>query len=469
MRGIRSLKGRITLWSGAVFFILYATACGLVLVIDARNYRSQLEVLLYSQAEALASYYASAHRLDFPELYTLESHAPAPVWLRVARRGTVLAATPGFPALPEAEIGNVPEGVFTLREAANGARLALVRHKVWNEPGTAVVAVASYSGLERRGRDLLFALGSAGLLLIPLAALGGRLLAIQALRPVDRLVSSIRTLDSNRLEERLEAPGAVAEISLLTDEFNRLLDRLEESVEAMQRFTADASHELRTPLSILRTGLEVTLRKDRPAEEYREVLRENLVEIGRVQRIVEGLLTLARSQRADGREVPARTVDFAGVVEAAVEAIRPFAAERGVELAADVEPEILVRGDEDRLRLMVLNLLDNAVKFTPPGRRVETRLQGLGESARFEVRDEGPGVAPADRGHVFDRFFRGKGPHASGAAAGGLGLSVVRWVAELHGGEVRLVDSESPGAVFEVLLPRIQQIASPAAAAAGSG
>lgn len=468
MIGIRSLKGRITLWSGAVFFVLYATACGLVLIIDARNHRSQLEVVLYSQSEALASYYASGRRLDFPELYALEKHGSLPVWLRVMRRGEVIAATPGFPALPEPEVANVAEGVFVVRRAADtGSPLAIVRHDVWNEPGTTVEAVASYGELERRSRDLLFALGSAGLLLIPLAALGGRLLAVQALRPVDRLVSSIRTLNSDRLEERLEAPGAVAEISLLIDEFNRLLDRLEESVEAMQRFTADASHELRTPLSILRTGLEVTLRKDRPAEEYREVMRENLVEIGRVQRIVEGLLTLARSQGVQGREVPARIVDFAGVVEAAVAAIRPFAAERGVELAADVEPEILVHGDEDRLRLMVLNLLDNAVKFTPPGRTVEARLQGLPESARFEVRDQGPGVAPADRSHVFDRFFRGKGPQASGASAGGLGLSVVRWVAELHGGEVRLVEDEGPGAVFEVVLPRLPSAVLPASAAGG--
>ncbi|HEX9967287.1 MAG TPA: ATP-binding protein [Solirubrobacterales bacterium] len=465
MTGGRSLKGRISLWSGAVFFVLYAAACGLVLAIDARNHRGQLEVLLYSQSEALASYYASAHRLDFPELDALETRAPVPVWLRVVRRGKVLAATPGFPRLPAAATAGIAEGVVTLREAGDAAPLAIVRHDVWNEPGTAVEAAASYSGLQRRRRDLLFAMGIAGLLLIPLAALGGRLMAVQALQPVDRLVSSIRTLDSDRLDQRLEAPGAVAEISLLTREFNRLLDRLEESVEAMQRFTADASHELRTPLSILRTGLEVTLRKDRSAEEYRELLRENLVEIGRVQRIVEGLLTLARSQRAEGREVAARTVDFASVVGTAVEAIRPLAGERGVELAAAIEPEVLVHGDEDRLRLMVLNLLDNAVKFTPQGRKVEVRLESRRESARFEVHDEGPGVAPADRSHVFDRFFRGKGPHSSGAAAGGLGLSVVRWVAELHGGEVRLVDGDGPGATFEVVLPRLSLPALPESSA----
>jgi two-component system OmpR family sensor kinase len=140
-----------------------------------------------------------------------------------------------------------------------------------------------------------------------------------------------------------------------------------------------------------------------------------------------------------------------------VASVRPLAGERGVELDAEVEPRILVRGDEDRLRLMVLNLLDNAVKFTPAGRKVEVRLEGRPQSARFEVHDEGPGVAAADRRQIFDRFFRGEGPHASGASAGGLGLSVVRWVVELHGGEVRLVDGDGSGATFEVVLPRMAE------------
>jgi two-component system OmpR family sensor kinase len=462
LRGPRSLQGRIAAWSGAVFFLLYATACGLVLAIDARNHRSQLQVLLYAQAESLATYYASSHSLDYPELRTLETGQAVPIWMRVIHDGRVIAATPGLPSLPV--LARRPEQLGRLAILQDHhPHLAVVPHEVWNQPGTVVEAIASLEGMEARQRDILFALGTTGLLLIPLAALGGRLLAAQALRPLEDLVASIRSLSSEALGQRLQAPGAVTEVAQLADEFNHLLDRLQESVETMRRFTADASHELRTPISILRTGMEVALRKDRSGEEYRELLEENLAEIERVQRIVEGLLTLARSPRGDTHEIPLHPVDFSSVVAAAAESIRPLAEERHIVLDLRIAPGVQVRGDVDHLRLMVLNLLDNAVKFTPVGRRVHVRLdKGVETVARFEVRDEGPGVAPQDRPYIFDRFYRGRGTRAVGSAAGGLGLSLVRWVAESHGGQARLVDADIPGAVFEVVIPLVPDSAQAA-------
>lgn len=468
MKGMRSLRGRIALWSGLLFLLLYAAAFTLVLAIDARSRKSELQLVLYAEAESLASYYATSGRLDFPELYAHETTSPLPVWMRVIENGRVLAATPGVPAVPLVA-GSPLLFKLEVKELPHGSPIGVVRHDVWNRPGTYVEAITGLDILERRQRDLAFALSLAGLLLFPLAILGGRFVADRALRPVERLVESIRALHSERLDERLEAPGAVIEIAQLTDEFNRLLDRLEESVAVMQRFTADASHELRTPISILRTGLEVALRKDRPPEEYRELMRENLVEIQRIGRIVEGLLTLARARH--GAQTSRATleddeVDLSAAVAGAVDSMRFLAGEKEVELRARIAPGVRVRGDVDKLRLMLLNLLDNAVKFTPAGRTVHVCLDELPEQARFEVRDEGPGVPPEDRPHVFDRFFRGKGPHASGASAGGLGLSVVRWVAEIHGGEVRLLADGHQGALFEVLLPRLAaQDLAPAAVA----
>jgi heavy metal sensor kinase len=364
----------------------------------------------------------------------------------------VIAATPGLPPLPVLRRTRRQLGRLAILQNHH-PHLAVVPHEVWNQPGTVVEAIASLEGMEARQRDILFALGTTGLLLIPLAALGGRLLAAQGLRPLEHLVTSIRSLGSEGLEQRLQAPGAVTEVSQLADEFNHLLERLQESVESMRRFTADASHELRTPISILRTGIEVTLRKERSGEEYRELLRENLAEIERVQRIVEGLLTLARAPRGESRELPLHPVDLSAVVAAAAESIRPLAAERRIALNLRIAPAVRVNGDIDHLRLMTLNLLDNAVKFTPVGRRIHVRVEKLGESARLEVRNEGPGVPEEDRPYIFDRFYRARGTRAVGSAAGGLGLALVRWVVESHGGEVRLVPDGQPGAVFEVLLP----------------
>jgi heavy metal sensor kinase len=455
MKATSSLKGRIALGSGGLFLLLYAVAAALVLVIDARNNRSQLEVFLYAQAESLASYYASSRRLDYPELITVEQETPLPVWMRVVRRGRVVAATPGLPSLPIVKRKKSDFGRLEIWKTDSGRSMAIVAHEVWNEPETEVEAFSSLRLLAQRERDLLFALGLASLLLIPFAALAGRLLAARALGPVDTLVDSIRSLGSERLDQRLAAPGAVTEIAQLTDEFNRLLDRLEESVEVMRRFTADASHELRTPISILRTGLEVTLRKDRTAAEYREVMKENLDEIERVQRIVETLLTLARPQSGDSRELHRGGVDLTAVVERALATLRPLAEERGLLLESRATPGIQVLGDPDQLHLLVLNLLDNAVKLTPPGRRIRLRLEEQADHARLEVHDEGPGVAAEDRPFIFNRFYRSRTTRATGSSTGGLGLSMVRWVAERHGGEVRLLETEEPGATFEVLLPRL--------------
>jgi len=408
--------------------------------------------MLYSQAEALASYYASTHRLDFPELLELEAN-PVPVWLRVVRNGRIVAQTPGAPRLPLLPPKASEMGRVRLLRNGGGERMAVVPHEVWNERGTRGEAIASEEALHHRYRDLLFSFVLAGLLLFPLIAFGGRLVAAQSLRPLDALVTSIRQLHSERLEERLEAPGAVLEIAQLADEFNRLLDRLEESVAAMRRFTADASHELRTPISILRTGLEVALRKERSGEEYRELLRENLVEIQRIQRIVEALLTLARSPDGEALQATRGPVDLSSVVAGVVEAVRPLAEERRIALEAQLAPGTTVRGDADLLRLMTMNLLDNAIKFTPAGKRVRISVDPFEGGARLGVQDEGPGIAPQDQPHVFDRFFRGQGVRAAGSAAGGLGLSLVRWVAESHGGAVRLLDSGGPGATFEVVFP----------------
>jgi two-component system OmpR family sensor kinase len=455
MKAPRSLQGRIALWSGVLFMVFYAAAGFLVLAIDDRNHKGQMEVMLYSEAESLASYYASTHRLDFPELLEMEAN-PVPVWVRIVRAGRVVAETPGTPHLAIVERPAGQMGKVQMMANGGGEKMAVIPHEVWNEPGTTVEAIASQGALEHRKRDLMFAFLLSGLLLFPLVAFGGRLVAAQSLRPLDRLVVSIRELHSERLEQRLEAPGAVVEITHLADEFNRLLGRLEESVDAMRRFTADASHELRTPISILRTGLEVALRKERSGEEYRELLRESLAEIQRIQRIVEALLTLARSPDGEARQATRGPVDLSIVVSGAVEAIRPLADERRVAIEAKLAPGTTVRGDADLLRLMAMNLLDNALKFTPEGRRVSVTVEPNAGGARLEVEDEGPGVPAQDRPYVFDRFFRGQGVRNAGSAAGGLGLSLVRWVAESHGGAVRLlenVENGGPGATFEVVFP----------------
>jgi two-component system OmpR family sensor kinase len=374
------------------------------------------------------------------------------MWLRVTRNGTVLAQTPGTPRLPPPPERAGERPVVEVSFLPTTPAYAVVRHEVGGRvPGLWVEAIGSMEPLQRSKRRLGTGLFLAGLVIIPLAALGGRRLSQRALRPIGDLVEAIRGLDPDRREGRLQLPDSVVEeVAVLSRAFNVLIGRLEDGVERMRRFTADASHEIRNPLTVLRTGLEITLRRERTIGEYQELLRENLQEIDRLHAVVEGVLLLARDVPGSELRLASAPVDLGEVVRAAIAFFTESAAERGVGIDTQVEPELVVSGDAGLLRLVVFNLLDNALKHSPKGEalRVETHRQG--DRAVLVVADRGPGVRPEDRDRVFERFFRG-GP-ASGSGVGGLGLSVVRWVAEAHGGSARLLDTER-GAAFEVTLP----------------
>jgi len=407
---------------------------------------------LKNEAEAVAGYLAASRRMDAPELAEPE-HSALQLWIRVIDGDQIVAATPGIPQLPVEPHPPSGDSVDFVRYVSGPVPLAIVQHDVGGRrAGMVVEAVGSLEPLRRRERKLGIGLLLGGLGVIPIAALGGRWLAGRALRSLEALVRSIRRLDTRRPDQRLELPRtAFDEVETVAAAFNDLLARLQATFEGMRRFTADASHEIRNPLSVLRTGLEVALRRPRSAEEYQELLRQNLREIERLQAVVEGLLALARQE--PGREVSlVRTrLDLSTLLTQSLESFAIVAAERRVVLDARIPRGLALDGDAGLLRLIVFNLLDNAIKHSPEGGRVLVVAAPEEGALRFRVSDEGPGIPPAERPHLFERYFRG-GRTAAQGGTGGLGLSVVQWVAEAHGGSVRLVEDE-PGATFEVLLP----------------
>ena len=447
-----SLKRQVAAWFTGLILVLYGLASLLLLTLYRSDGRADIALLLYNQAESLASYLAATDRLDYPELQALEP-ADNPVWLRILSDGQIISSTPGLPPFKAKGSADTPEGRYEVYRI-EGRNLALVREDVWNKEGWIVEAVTALGPMESRNRTLALGLLVVGLILIPVAASGGWLLSARALRPVDNLVRAIGELDPETLSRRLEPVAGVSEVHELTQAFNGLLGRLEKSLERMERFTADASHELRTPVTILKTGIEVALRRPRTEDEYREILTDSLTEIQRLQRIVDGLLALA------GRGAPAGKIEMGptpltDVAHRALREISRLAAEKDLRIEEDVAPGCEIDGNADLLQLLFLNLLDNAVRHTPPGKGVRLALSpdASGKEVVLTVADQGPGVPEADRPFVFDRFFRGSKSLPNALPSGGLGLSVVRWVAETHKGTVVLKDS-SEGACFEVRLPR---------------
>ncbi len=234
--------------------------------------------------------------------------------------------------------------------------------------------------------------------------------------------------------------------------FDEMIARLDDAFRRQRQFTADASHELRTPLTAIKGQVEVALDQPRDADAYRAVLRGVNAEVDRLIRLVGSLLTLAR---ADAGQIPlARdTVDVAELVNGAVEGVRSTARQRHIALTVDIGPIVVLHADEDLLLQLLLNLLDNALKHTPPGGQVRVGWRVRAGQLALPVGDTGPGIAPEHLPRIFDRFYRADPARDRAAGGAGLGLAIGRWIAEAHGGTVAATSAPGAGAVFTICLP----------------
>lgn len=289
-----------------------------------------------------------------------------------------------------------------------------------------------------------------------LASACGYFLARKSLAPVAAMAAQARGMGAANLQARMAVANQRDELGQLALSFNQLLDRLEESFERQKRFIADASHELRTPVAILRGETEVTLsRADRSPEDYRETLGILKDESQRLARIVEDLFTLTR---ADAGEYPLSTGDLY-LDELAADVLRrarSLALAKEMTLKSEIASELPLRADEALLRRMLLNLLDNAIKYTPKGGTITLDCRRRGENYFVSVTDTGEGIPIELQQRVFERFFRADKARSrqDGELGGaGLGLSIARWIAEAHHGRLQVTRSDTTGSTFTVVLP----------------
>ena len=291
-----------------------------------------------------------------------------------------------------------------------------------------------------------------------LASLGGYFLARKSLAPVVTMGEQAAQIGASNLNERIPVPANNTELGRLARIFNDLLSRLDESFAQQKRFMADASHELRTPVAVVCGESEVALSQPtREETEYRESLAIVNDEGQRLTRMVEDLFTLAR---ADAGEYPLVVADFYldESMNECVRSVRSLAVQKKQEVFYEAPVnEIAFRGDEPLVRRMVLNLLHNAIKYTPDGGQVRVSVKEHQQRCEIVISDTGPGIPAAAQPHVFDRFFRvdkarSRDESINGSGAG-LGLSIAKWVAELHGGTITLARANGEGAMFVISLP----------------
>jgi heavy metal sensor kinase len=297
-----------------------------------------------------------------------------------------------------------------------------------------------------------------GLGLIPLAllvaAVSGWFMGGRALKPIQDIATAARQVNVTQLDQRLPLRGSGDELDQLAKTFNETFARLEQAVGEMRQFTSSIAHELRTPLAALRGEAEIALLHGKNEEDYRRVLSSQLEEFQKLTRIINQLLTLARAEAGE-LQLQRAPVDLMPMLQDLVEMMAPLAAEKDVALTLDSEAaNVTVEGDKEWIERAVLNIIDNAIKYTPEGGRVTVRASAGETAASIEVQDTGAGIPEYALPHVFERFYRADPARGNALEGVGLGLSLAKWIVDLHGGTIQVASRIDEGASFTISLPK---------------
>jgi heavy metal sensor kinase len=289
--------------------------------------------------------------------------------------------------------------------------------------------------------------------LVVLASLAGYWLSGRALAPVNAIIETARGVGVQNLSSRLAVPRANDELRRLSETLNAMLARLEASVKRLTQFTADASHDLRTPVALIRSSAELALRRPRTEDEYRETLSRILAASEETTRLIENLLTLAHAD-AGAADLHFRDIDLVPHLEKVVEEAGILAAGKGIQVTSELAAgPVRVSADHSALARLLLIILENAVKYTPPGGSISMRLSNGAGHARIEIRDTGIGIAEKDLPHIFERFYRADQARSREPGGSGLGLAIAHWIVGLHGGKIEAQSTFGHGSIFRITLP----------------
>jgi heavy metal sensor kinase len=291
---------------------------------------------------------------------------------------------------------------------------------------------------------------------LPLAVIiitvGGYLLVRRALTPVEQITSAAERITQYNLSERLPIPSTGDELERLSVSLNRMITRLDNAFQNSKRFVADASHDLRTPLTILRGELETFAEDPRLDAELRDRAGSMLEEVVHLGKIVEQLFTLSRLDAGEAQTEWTR-FDLSELAKTTAEQMSLLAEDKGVSISCDVSQPILVKGNHVRLKQVVVNLLDNAIKYTPEKGAIQLRVHAVNGHAVLEVEDNGIGIPPVALPHIFERFYRVDQARSADSESAGLGLSIVKSICTAHGAEVEVQSTIGKGSRFRIKLP----------------
>lgn len=452
----KSLRFRLLIWYGAWLLGILASL-GVVLNLGLsesliRDFSSTQQQRAIRLAETIRAWHQFPTGRKLEEEIDLRFAPQSKQWLfRVTERDgrLIYPASPvsdplqGYPlpTISGAQIVRLPGGTRVVIGKVNGDE------GEWVEAGESLEPIYS-----KINQAMSVFLGVASIF-AAMAMIGAWLLVRKALAPVEEIAAAAARITSHNLSERLPVPTQRDEIAHLTETLNQMISRLDDSFQLNRRFQTDASHELRTPLTILKGELEQVLRDSRLEPWLQPILGELFEEVDRLSHLVDSLLTLSRLDSGQAQE-DWEPVDLSEVAAVTAEQMELLAEDRTLTMTCQTRDRAWVLGDRARLKQIVVNLLDNAIKYTHSGGRITISVQANNEEAILEVRDTGVGIPEEAVPLLFDRFFRVDKARSREPGGAGIGLSIVRAICHAHHGRIEVESQLGLGSCFRVFLPR---------------
>jgi heavy metal sensor kinase len=466
MRGLphANLRSRLTVLYGSLLAVALLLYAGGVSTLFLRNLREQLDSSLHRDVETvegalstnpsgtlqISSRGGEANEDELDHGYLLEVWSLDYMLLYRSEQlqGQLLGPIPaGSPASNRQSAHSIRLG--------SGTRLRLISRVHHLAIGNAVIVrlAVSEEPLWREFWEMVSVLGIGLPMTVLLVSCTGYLVAARALKPVDSMAQRAAQITAEQLNARLQIENPDDELGQLGTAFNATLARLERSFEQLRRFTADASHELRTPLTAIQSVGEVSLQIPGDVEHYRDAIGSMLEETGRLSQLVDCLLTMARAD-AGCMKLHWVDVNLAELAAETVGLLEVLAEEKGQSIHIDGHRSAIITADRTILRQALVNLVHNAVKYSPENGEIRLSIREAEQDAVIEVKDSGPGIAPEHLKRIFERFYRVDKSRSRAAGGAGLGLSIAEWAVSIHGGRIEVQCEPGPGSIFRIWLPK---------------
>jgi heavy metal sensor kinase len=463
---LRSISFRLVTWYASLLAGIFLALCALM-YLDLRHFlENDLRQSELRRANEIANtllVHARQTGDAFVARQTAEWYDPDinDRFIRITRAdGTpvYVSAAPKDGSFKSAGVPSMPPSSrkeFSRKFKLPGNKTLLVAALNFKSPGNPAYLVEFGQLLDpvETMLDHLFLQLTLGLpLAVIIITVGGYLLVRRALTPVEQITRAAEQITQHNLSERLPVAHTGDELERLSVSLNRMITRLDDAFQNSKRFVADASHELRTPLTILRGELESMVEDDRLDAELRERATSLLEEVEHLSKIVEHLFTLSRLDAGEAQAEWSR-FDFSELARTTADQMGLLAEDKGIVIACEASQPMPVEGDRVRLKQVVVNLLDNAIKYTPANGAIQLRVRGVNGHVVLEVEDTGIGIPREALPHVFERFYRVDTTRSSGSESAGLGLSIVKSICTAHGAEVEATSIPTLGSCFRVKVP----------------